>query len=285
MSTPAPAPRTGSTTRGAGASDVREAAGIAYERVGSGEPLVLIHPLGGDRRVWRPVLPLLAEHRDVIVIDLPGFGDSPALTGEDYRPRALAAAVGDFLAELELDVGRAHLGGNSLGGWVSLEAALRGDARTVTAIAPAGLWGRALAPKPEIARTLARMGRPALARLVRSPGGRRLALLGSVAHPARVPAKDAAALLDAYASAPGFTKVNRAMRANTFSRLAQIDVPVTLVWPAHDRLVPRASGVPANVREIVLPDAGHIPMWDDPDGVADALLAGSSLPSRTRMSA
>lgn len=283
MSATEPVPPAG----GADASDVLEAGGVAYERAGTGEPLVLIHPLGGDRRVWRPILPLLTEHRDVITIDLPGFGDSRALTGEDYRPRALAAAVGAFLAELELDAGRAHLGGSSLGGWVSLETALRGNAASVTAIAPAGLWGRPLAPKPEIARTLARMGRPALASLVRSPGGRRVALLGSVAHPARVPAKDAAALLDAYAGAPGFTQVNRAMRASTFTRLDQVRVPVTLVWPAHDRLVPRANGVPADVREIVLPDAGHIPMWDDPDGVANALLSGSSrFPlSRPRMPA
>lgn len=264
------------------AATSEQAACLAYDRAGTGEPLVLIHPLGGDRRVWRPILPLLTEHRDVIAVDLPGFGGSPALTGDDYRPRALAAAVGGLLAELGLDGGRAHLAGNSLGGWVSLEAALRGNAATVTAIAPAGLWGRPLAPKPEIARTLARMGRPALAGLVRSPGGRRVALLGSVAHPARVPAEDAAALLDAYAGAPGFTRVNRAMRSNTFTRLDQIKVPVTLVWPAHDRLVPRASGVPAGVREIVLPDAGHIPMWDDPQGVADALLSGSSRSSVSR---
>lgn len=264
-----------------------EAPRLAYDRAGTGEPLVLIHPLGGDRRVWRPVLPLLTAHRDVITVDLPGFGGSPALTGEDTRPRALAAAVSALLDSLGLGGGRAHLGGNSLGGWVSLETALRGDAASATAIAPAGLWGRPLAPKPEIARTLARLSRPALNSLVKSRGGRRLALLGSVAHPARVPAQDAAALIDAYAGAPGFTKVNRAMRANTFTRLDQIDVPVTLVWPAHDRLVPRASGIPESVHEIVLPDAGHIPMWDDPAGVAEALLTGSSfsLPSRTRIPA
>lgn len=260
--------------------EATEAAVLAYDRAGTGEPLVLIHPLGGDRRVWRPVLPLLTAHRDVITIDLPGFGGSPALVGEDTRPRALAAALGTFLAELGLDGGRAHLGGNSLGGWVALEAALRGNAASVTAIAPAGLWGRPLGPKPEIARTLARMSRPALDGLVRSAGGRRFALLGSVAHPAKVPAADAAALIDAYASAPGFTKVNRAMRADHFQRLDQIDVPVTLVWPRLDRLVPRANGVPTSVLEIVLPDAGHIPMWDDPEGVADALLKGSSRPSR-----
>jgi pimeloyl-ACP methyl ester carboxylesterase len=240
------------------------------------EPLVLLHPLGGDRRVWRPVLALLAPHRDVIAVDLPGFGASPALAGEDTSPTALAAALSAFLREHGLDGGRAHLAGNSLGGWVALETALRGDAASVTAIAPAGLWPRALPPKPEIARTLARAARPALEGLVRSAAGRRFALLGSVAHPERVPAEDAAALVEAYADAPGFSDVNRAMRAQTFTRLAAVDVPVTLVWPDRDRLVARPRDLPPSVREITLRDAGHIPMWDQPQAVADALLAGSA---------
>ncbi len=248
---------------------------LAYDRAGSGEPLVLLHPLGGDRRVWRPVMAGLAAHRDVIAVDLPGFGDSPALEGEDTRPAALAAAVSALLRDLDLDGRRAHLGGNSLGGWVALEVALAGDAASVTALAPAGLWPRALPPKPEIARRIARAVRPALDGLVQSARGRRIALLGAVAHPDRVPAEDAAALVEAYAEAPGFTAVNRAMRAGTFTRLAEVDVPVTLVWPERDRLVARPRRLPATVREITLADAGHIPMWDDPEGVVAALLDGS----------
>lgn len=250
---------------------------LAYDRGGSGEPLVLLHPLGGDRRVWRPVMDLLTPFRDVIAVDMPGFGGSARLA-DDVDPPFLAAAVSAFIRGLGL--GPVHLGGNSLGGWVALETALRGDALSVTAIAPAGLWARALGPKPEIARTIARMSRPALNGLVKSPGGRRLALLGSVARPENLSPEDAAALIDAYAGAPDFTRVNRAMRRSTFKRLAEVDVPVTLVWPDRDRLVPRASGIPHGVRERVLPGAGHIPMWDDPQGVADALLAGSSLRTR-----
>jgi len=248
---------------------------LAYDRSGSGEPLVLLHPLGGDRRVWRPVLPMLTPYRDVVVVDLPGFGGSAALADEQH-PAALAVAVGGLLRELKIDGGRAHLAGNSLGGWVALELALAGHAASVTAIAPAGFWPRGLPPKPEIARTIARMTRPALNALVRTARGRRLALLGSVAHPDRVPAHDAAALIEAYADAPGFSRVNSAMRAGTFGRLAEVGVPVTLVWPDRDRLVARPGTPPAHVREIVLHDAGHIPMWDNPQEVADALLAGSS---------
>ena len=62
---------------------------LSHDRTGSGAPLLLIHPLGGSRVVWEPVMPLLARERDVIAVDLPGFGDSPPLPrrrGGDRRP-------------------------------------------------------------------------------------------------------------------------------------------------------------------------------------------------------
>jgi pimeloyl-ACP methyl ester carboxylesterase len=70
---------------------------------------------------------------------------------------------------------------------------------------------------------------------------------------------------------------NAAMRAGRFTDLAAVEVPVTLVWPRHDRLVGRPRRLPAGVRERLLPDAGHVPMWDDPGGVAAALLDGSAV--------
>lgn len=248
---------------------------LAYERAGSGPPLVLLHPLGADRRVWAPVLERLAVERDCVAVDLPGFGQSPPLEGE-AQPRALATALLRLLDQLGLGDGRAHLAGNSLGGWVALEAALQAGAASVTAIAPAGLWPRALPPKPELARRLVRAGRPALSRLLASAAMRRAILGGSMAHPERMSPEQAAALLVSYADAPGFTAVNRAMRAGTFRRLAEIEVPVTLVWPERDRLVTRPRRLPENVRQVELPGCGHIPMWDDPAEVSRVLLDGSA---------
>ena len=62
-------------------------------RKGSGEPLLLIHGLGASGNVWAPVVDLLASEREVIVLDMPGFGDEPALPA-DVEPTAanLAAA-------------------------------------------------------------------------------------------------------------------------------------------------------------------------------------------------
>jgi len=247
---------------------------LAHDRAGAGPPLVLIHPLGADRHVWRPVLDRLAAAREVVAIDLPGFGETPPLgDGDRPAPPALARHVAESLAGLGLE--RPHVAGNSLGGWVALELALLGAVSSVTAIAPAGLWARALGPKPSVARPVARALLPAIPYLMRSPGARRLALAGTVAKPGRVPAEDAAGLIRAYVTAPDFVAVNGAMRSSRFERLAEVAVPLTFGWPARDRLVARPRSLPAFSRSVVLEGCGHVPMWDDPGQVADLLLAGS----------
>jgi pimeloyl-ACP methyl ester carboxylesterase len=241
---------------------------LALSRQGAGEPLVLIHALGADRRMWDPVLDRVAAERDVIAVDLPGFGGSPAI--EPARPIDLAAAVAALLGTLGVE--RPHVAGNSLGGWVALELALAEEARSVTAIAPAGLWPEPLAPKRATARALARAASPVLPLLLRSERGRRAALAANVAHPERVPYADALRLIRTYAHSPGFHAVNAAMRSARFAELAEITVPVTLAWPDGDRVVGRPKSLPGNVRSVVLRGCGHLPTWDDPGQVARLLL-------------
>jgi pimeloyl-ACP methyl ester carboxylesterase len=248
---------------------------LAQTRVGSGPPLVLLHALGTDRHMWDPVLERLASEREVIALDMPGFGESPTLAaGGAVTPAELAAAVHAHLCALGLD--RPHVAGNSLGGWVALELALAGHARSVTAIAPAGLWPEPLMPKRSTARRLARAARPFLPALLRGERGRRIALGATTVHPERIPRAAAIALVRAYADAPGFEAANAGMRAGRFTGLADIDVPLTLAWPEHDRLVGRPRSVPATAREFALLGCGHLPTWDDPERVAEVLLAGSS---------
>ena len=55
---------------------------LAFDRSGEGPALVLLHPLGADRRVWDAVVPRLAAQRDVIALDLPGFGESAPLSAQ-----------------------------------------------------------------------------------------------------------------------------------------------------------------------------------------------------------
>jgi pimeloyl-ACP methyl ester carboxylesterase len=252
---------------------------IAYDRTGAGPPLVLLHPLGADRRVWDPIAgPLRAKH-EVLAVDLPGFGQSPPLQHTFPTPRALADAVATLLSELAIE--QPHVVGNSLGGWVALELALAGAAGRATAIAPAGLWSAPLVAKPSLAHRLAHTLEPLIKPAARSRRGRRLLLSGSVAYPDRVPGHDAAHLIHAYARAPGFIAVNDAMRASRFTALDRIPCPVTLIWPEHDRLVDRPARLPGNVTSVVLPDAGHVPMWDAPAALVRLIVTADCGPTQS----
>src|SRR4051794_5099120 len=114
-----------------------QASRLAFDRTGQGEPLVLLHGQGFDRRSFDPVVPLLAGERDVIAVDLPGHGESPRQPkGAGNAPRDLAVAVGELLDELGLAT--AHIPGNSSGRRGALEARQAGRARAVPPLAPAG---------------------------------------------------------------------------------------------------------------------------------------------------
>jgi pimeloyl-ACP methyl ester carboxylesterase len=222
--------------------------------------------------MWDPVLDRLAAERDVLALDLPGFGGSPPL--DHGSPAALAHAITGFLAARGIE--RPHVAGNSLGGWVALEMAAAGRAASVTAIAPAGLWAEPLMPKRSPVRAVARVLLPVLAPLLRTRAGRRVAFAGSAARPERIPPDAALHLVRAYATSPGFRDANDTMRAGRFTQLDRLAMPVTLAWPDHDRLVSRPRRLPAGVRSVVLRGCGHLPTWDDPEQVARVLLDGSA---------
>jgi pimeloyl-ACP methyl ester carboxylesterase len=245
-------------------------------RRGRGEPLVLIHPLGAELVVWEPVIERLSRDRDVIAVDLPGFGlSAPLGNGHAPTPQLLAATVASFLDELGIQ--RAHVAGNSLGGWVALELAKTERALSVAGVCTAGLWARPLGPRPgRDTRRIGRKALPALPALVRSTAGRRLVLRNSVAHPDRVPPEAAARLVRSYITASGYEEANLAMRSAVFSGFDDIRVPVTLIWADQDRIVRRPRKSVPDWRTIVLHGCGHIPTWDDPDQVARALLLASA---------
>jgi pimeloyl-ACP methyl ester carboxylesterase len=112
---------------------------LAFDRTGTGEPLVLIHGLGSARTVWALVTPGLARSFDVVAVDLPGHGQTPWIAGTAMDPRALADSVRATLDALAIT--RAHLVGNSLGGWTALELAAAHPDRvaSITALAPGGM--------------------------------------------------------------------------------------------------------------------------------------------------
>ena len=249
---------------------------LSFDRTGAGQPLVLVHPLGADRGVWAPVMDLLAESHDVIAVDMPGFGDSPE-TPPNVPPTA-GEITARVLATLdELGIESAHAAGISLGGWVALEFAKSARCLSVTALCAAGFWARPLGPRPEVTRATARRLLPFMRPLLSTARGRTPVLRGAVARPERVPAADAYRLVRAYALSPGFDRANAEMRRTLFSGLEDIRVPVTLAWAEFDRSVSRPRrGVPDGVRTEFLAGCGHIPTWDDPQRVAEVILAGAA---------
>ena len=249
---------------------------LTHVRRGRGEPLVLIHPLGAELVVWQPVLDRVAREREVIALDLPGFGGSAPLgNGAPPTPQALAAAVAGFMDEL--GIGRAHVAGNSLGGWVALELAKAGRALSVAGLCSAGFWTKPLGPRPgPDVRRVGRLLLPVLPLVLRSARGRRLVLRGTMARPGSVPREDALRLVRSYVTSPGYESANAAMRDAVFSGVEQINVPVTLAWGDLDRVVSRPRKPIPEWRSMVLHGCGHIPTWDDPRQVARVLLMASA---------
>src|SRR5258707_6215670 len=141
------------------------------EGLGSGPPLVLLHGVGHRRQAWGAVLDRLTPHRDVVLVDLPGHGESPPLRLAG-RPvvEALLDEVLGLLDELALE--RPHIAGNSLGGRLALEAGVAGQAATVTALSPAGVlrsdhhtrYGRSIFKIMEFAGARMEQLAPALSR-------------------------------------------------------------------------------------------------------------------------
>ncbi|MGI5268910.1 alpha/beta fold hydrolase [Nonomuraea sp. CA-218870] len=254
---------------------------LAFDRRGTGEPLILIHGIGHHWQGWLPVLDRLAAARDVIAIDLPGFGRSPGLPeGVPYTPESLADAVESFCALL--GVRDPHVAGNSLGGYLALELAARGTVRTATALSPAGFWSRSellycQAMLRATRRTARSLPPERAAELAENPVGRALSVGLMVAHPSRMTPTALLAATQALASASGFDET-----LESFTNVmppAPPKSPITIAWGERDRLLPRRQAVRAakwsGQRVRLLKGCGHLPMTDDPALVTRVLLEGS----------
>jgi pimeloyl-ACP methyl ester carboxylesterase len=247
-----------------------------FDRIGSGETLLLLHGLGSSRAIWQPMLPALAKRYDVIALDLPGHGAAPSLPRtEPPTPGRLARTVAARLDRLGL--GRVHVMGSSLGGWVGLELAADGRARSVLGLAPAGLWLEPTYrrnPLLQLNRNLARSTRALHPLILRSPVLRAVAMSSGSAWPGEVPYEVALAAARAQSDSPGYVAMLDATLGIRFDRADQIaaDVPVTAVFGDRDRILPgpllkERSLLPAHARWVRLARCGHAPQWDAPGAV------------------
>ena len=230
--------------------------------------------------MWAPVLPLPEAEREVVAADLPGVGGSPVLPGGvEPTAAALVRAGAAFLDELGWDP--PHVAGNSLGGWIALELARMGRARSVCALSPAGLWKRPENAFAQVSLIASRAAaRPAAAlpdRILARPQVRRAAFAQLVHRGDRIPPAAARQALLNLARSPGFGATLNALMGGRLTGTDAIAVPVTIAWAEHDRLLLRRQADRARAalprgRHLTLAGCGHVPTWDDPRMVAAAIL-------------
>jgi pimeloyl-ACP methyl ester carboxylesterase len=249
------------------------------------EPIVLIHGGGGHWRQWKPVIPLLEPHHEVLAPNLVGhWGGPPAPPGDRASIDVFADGV-----ERDMDAAgwsTAHVAGTSLGGMVALLLAKRGRARSCTAMATIGGWEkegdlglRLVARSYRFFHRVTQLMARDPGRWTRRPRLRRLLYWHHFARTDRMDPGDTAYLIVGMANCtilPALFAWAREQGGPT--GLDQIRCPVQVLFPEKDLVFPRrrygerviAALPQAEVHE--LPGVGHAATWDDPELVARAIL-------------
>lgn len=255
---------------------------LHFERRGSGPPLLLVHGLGASWRSWAPVLGDLARQRDVIALDLPGFGQSPPLTGE-VSVATLTDAVAEFITEQGL--AGVDTVGSSMGARMVLELARRGVGGDTVALDPGGFWSPG---ELRFFETSLRASLPLVLHLqgpmpllMGTPVGRTLLLSQFSVAPWRLPKHVALHEMRSFARATSLYDAFDALVDGPLQQGAPAgSTPgrVTIGWGRQDRVtLPRQA---ARAQEL-FPDAelhwfercGHFPMWDQPAETVELILA------------
>ena len=247
---------------------------------GSATPVLFVHGLGGRWQNWLENIPRVAVGRRVVALDLPGFGRSQMPTTPISIPR-YATMLDQLCDRLELET--VVLVGNSMGGFIAAEMALRFPERVERIVlVSAAVSIRDFNPLPASALLagLARtpLGTPdGLRALLGRRRARHLAFATVVRHPTRI-ALDTLSELAGGRGAAGLGDALGAMIHHDLrGELPQIAVPALIVHGRNDMLVPVADSVwlserLPDARLDVFEDTGHLAMVERPIRFNDALL-------------
>jgi pimeloyl-ACP methyl ester carboxylesterase len=236
--------------------------------------MLLLHGFSASWGIWRPLLPALEQSHDVLATALLGHADGPEhLAGAPATPDAMADAL-----ERDMDAAgfeRAHLVGNSLGGWLALELAARGRALSTTALSPAGGWTHGGPETQRLGRLfrqnyrLLKLLGPRGAQLVRRRRFRALALRNVAMRPADMPAALAVEMIQSAAACTIYLPLLEHLSSTGFGELAVIDSPVQIAWGTKDRILywpgyaERFRRMTPHADWVELQGLGHCPMLDD----------------------
>jgi pimeloyl-ACP methyl ester carboxylesterase len=245
-------------------------------------PLVCLHGFMDTARTWDLVLPALERRHEVVALALPGHAGGPALPCE-LGEAVMADAVEAAMDEAGID--DAAIVGNSLGGFVALQLAARGRARSVVAFAPAGGWAagdsswRELLALQSSIHEAAKAAAPHASAILSTSDGRRRATRHITERFEHIPVELLAHQLLGVATCDAARLIEYAASASWELDAARIECPVRLVWGTEDRLLPWPSAA-ARFRREWLPQAdwvelegvGHCPQLDVPVEAAQLIL-------------
>ncbi|MDE2367479.1 MAG: alpha/beta hydrolase [Burkholderiales bacterium] len=237
------------------------------------QPIVLLHAFGGSLHTWEGWARVLRQQRRVIRLDLPGNGLtgpwSGRYAGNDYAAATEARFVLDLLDRLQ--VPRAVLGGNGLGGEVAARLALLAPSRVAALVLvdASGITEPPATPPP-----LLRVARlplwgwlgpwvlphPFVTQALAAAYGHRERLAGEV--------------VDRYFEL-ALREGNRTAYAQALrddqpgaAPYAALKLPTLIVWGGRDRLLPPAQAqrlqqAVAGSERVVIDDLGHLPQEED----------------------
>lgn len=255
---------------------------IHHSRRGSGKPLLLVHGLGSSSRTgWATIIDALAERREVIALDLPGHGDSPA-EADSGTFAGLARSLDEWVGSEGL--AGVDMVGSSLGARLVLEMARRGRAGSVVALDPGGFWQGWergwLKTTLTASCALLRALRPTLPALTRNTASRTMLLAQLSARPWALDGDLVGAELASFADTPTFQTLVQDLAFGPLQEgpAAPGSGPVTIGWGRHDRLclpvqAERAQAAFPGARLVWFEKSGHFPMWDEPDETLAAIFA------------
>jgi pimeloyl-ACP methyl ester carboxylesterase len=250
--------------------------------LGSGEPVLLLHPFLLSQAVWEDVAQRLADtgRYEVFAPTMAGHNGGPKAGTWFLSSEVLADHVERQMDELGWKT--AHIVGNSLGGWVAFELERRGRARSVTGIAPAGGWTRWTPAKFEVIAKFI-LGIPLLLaawafgpRVLRLPFSRQLATYAISATPDAVSDGQLSAIIDDVRHCPAyFQLLVKATLLHGLREVAQNAVPAHLVICEKDRILPAprfsrhfTNHLPKDSHQVTrLDGVGHVPMFEAPDRI------------------
>jgi len=242
-----------------------------HTRSGSGKPLLLVHGLGGSSRSWDTISVNLAQGREVIALDLPGHGGTPA-EADSGTFDGLARSLDDWLGTENL--AGIDMVGSSMGARLVLEMLRRGRAGAVVALDPGGFWHgwERTFFRTTITASIAlvRAMRPALPAITKNVAGRTALMVQLSAKPW---ALDPALILNelrSFAGTPTFGSLVKDLATGPMQEgHAGNSAPVVIGWGRKDRLclpqqASRATAAFPRARMHWFAHSGHFPMWDQP---------------------